>query len=109
MAESSLQTKVLEYLNSLPGCIAENVSGNARQSGRADINACYQGRCLKIELKDPDTGYEPTKQQLLYLEKWKKAGAICKVCYGIDDVKILINKVKEELINNEIPRTLDNC
>ena len=102
MAETSLQTKILAYLNSLPDCIAENVSGNARQSGRADINACYKGRCLKIELKDPDTGYEPTKQQLLYLEKWKRAGAICRVCYSLDQVKILINKVEEELISNEI-------
>ena len=97
MAETSLQTKILRYLNALPGCIAENVSGNARQSGRADINACYKGKCLKIELKDPETGYQPTKQQLLYLEKWKRAGAICKVCYSLEEVKVLIAKVEKEL------------
>ena len=74
MIESSLQSKVLEYLNSLPRCVAENVSGNARQRGRADINGCYDGRCFKIELKSLDTGYKPTKQQELYLKKWKIAG-----------------------------------
>lgn len=87
MIEGSLQSSVLEYLNSLPHCIAENVSGNARQRGRADINGCYKGRCFKIELKSPDTGYKPTKQQKLYLKKWKIAGAIVGICYSIEDVK----------------------
>lgn len=85
--EGSLQSTVLEYLNSLPRCMAENVSGNARQRGRADINGCYRGRCFKIELKSEDTGYKPTKQQLLYLEKWKRAGALVGVCYSLQDVK----------------------
>ena len=87
MVESVLQSKVLRYLNSLPQCVAENVSGNAKQSGRADINGCYKGKCFKIELKSPDTGYQPTKQQKLYLKKWKAAGALVGICYSIEDVK----------------------
>ena len=93
MAEGNIQSAVLRYLNSLSECMAENVSGNASQSGRADINACYKGRCLKIELKDPQTGYKPTKQQILYLKKWEKAGAIVGVAYTLDDVKELLSKV----------------
>ena len=92
--ESSIQSKVLKYLNSLPGCIAENVRGNASQSGRADINACYKGHCIKIELKDPeDDGYDITQQQSLYLLKWKKAGAIVGKCYSVDDVKKLLEEI----------------
>ena len=87
MVESTLQSKILQYLNSLPDCIAENVSGNAKQSGRADINGCYKGHCFKIELKSPDTGYKATKQQLLYLRRWKRAGALVGVCESIEDVK----------------------
>lgn len=87
MAEGNIQITVLEYLNSLPQCMAENVSGNARQRGRADINGCYKGKCFKIELKDRETGYKPTKQQKLYLERWKRAGAIVGVCYSLEDVK----------------------
>ena len=93
MAETSFQTKVLKYLNSLPDCIAENVSGNANQSGRADINACYKGRCLKIELKDGDTDYTATPKQKLYLKKWKRAGAAVAVCRTIEDVKRLIEEL----------------
>lgn len=88
--ESTLQTKVLKYLNSVPECIAENVSGNAQQKGRADINGCYRGRCFKIELKSPDHGNKATKKQLRYLKKWEKAGAICGVCYSLDEVKELL-------------------
>lgn len=87
MKETALQSKVLRYLNSIPGCIAENVSGNARQRGRADINGCYKGRCFKIELKSKDTGYQPTEQQKLYLKRWKAAGAIVGSCYSLEDVK----------------------
>ena len=96
MAETSLQNAVLSYLNSIPGCMAENVSGNASQSGRSDINACYKGHCLKLELKDPTTGYKPSQQQLLYLKKWKKAGAVTAVCYSLDDVKHLLRKIDDE-------------
>lgn len=93
MAENSLQSRVLKYLNSLPNCVAENVSGNSNQSGRADINGCISGRAFKIELKDPKTGYEPSKKQLRYLEKWsKKAGALAAVCYSLNDVKELLEE-----------------
>lgn len=98
MAETSLQSKVLDYLNSLPRCIAENVSGNASQSGRADINACYKGRCLKIELKDPETGYKPSKQQLLYLKRWAAAGAKTGVCYSVEEVKILLREIDARIM-----------
>lgn len=90
MVEKSIQSKVLDYLNSLPDCIAENVSGNASQSGRADINGCYRGRAFKIELKSKDTGYKATKQQKLYIKRWEAAGAITGVAYSVEDVKKLL-------------------
>lgn len=94
--EGDIQSSVLKYLNSLPQCMAENVRGNASQSGRADINACYKGRCIKIELKDAkDKGYSATAQQKLYLKKWEKAGAVVGVCYSVKDVKKLLEKIDE--------------
>lgn len=87
--ESNLQSRVLEYLNGLSGCRAENVSGNANQSGRPDINGCYYGRMFKIELKSPDHKYEPTKKQRLELRKWANAGCVIAVAYTLDFVKDL--------------------
>ena len=96
-AESSIQTNIIEYINSLSGGgAAENVSGNANQSGRADINACIQGKTFKIEVKTEDTEYgrkgASTKQRL-YLEKWARAGAVACVVYNVDDVRYLVYKI----------------
>lgn len=90
--ESNLQTSVLEYLNGLPNCVAENVSGNAMQSGRADINGCYQGRCFRIELKVPDHKNKTSLKQRLNLRRWQNAGAVTVVAYSIDFIKEVFSK-----------------
>jgi hypothetical protein len=92
-SETSIQENILDYINSLPYGVAENVSGNAKQSGRADINACVYGFTLKIEVKTEDTAYGrkgATTKQRLYLEKWARAGAFSCVVYSVDDVKYCI-------------------
>lgn len=91
--ETSIQSDILDYINSLPLCQAENVSGNAKQSGRADINACIAGKMFKIEVKTEDTEYGrkgATTKQRLYLEKWSRAGAISCVVYSVGDVKYML-------------------
>lgn len=95
-SESSIQSDIIDYINSLPWGRAENVSGNAQQSGRADINACVYGLTLKIEVKTEDTEYGregATTKQRLYLEKWARAGAMCCVAYSVNDVRYVINKL----------------
>lgn len=91
-AESTIQENLIDYINSLPVSSAENVSGNAKQSGRADINACIHGRAFKIEVKTEDTEYgrkgASTKQRL-YLEKWARAGAVSCVVYSVDDFRYM--------------------
>ncbi len=77
--------------------MAENVSGNASQSGRSDINACYKGHCLKIELKENEDGYQATQQQKLYLKQWAAAGAKTGVCYSVKDVKALLKEIDDEI------------
>ena len=91
--EATIQDDILDYINSLPYGVAENVSGNAKQSGRADVNACVYGYALKIEVKTEDTDYGrrgATTKQRLYLEKWARAGAFSCVVYSVDDVKYCI-------------------
>lgn len=94
-SESSIQSALLDFINSLPEARAENVSGNAQQSGRADINACIRGKNFKIEVKTENTAYGrkgATDKQRLYLEKWARAGAISCVVYNVDDLKWVMNK-----------------
>lgn len=99
--EGNFQSTVLKYLNSLPGCRAENVSGNANQSGRPDINGCYRGRMFKIELKTPDNKNEATKKQRLELRRWKNAGCAIAVIY---DMKTLRNMFS---INWDVPYDIE--
>lgn len=90
--ESNFQSAVLKYLNSLPGCRAENVSGNANQSGRPDINGCYRGRMFKIELKTPDNKNEATKKQRLELRRWMNAGCAVAVAYDMEFIRELFSQ-----------------
>ena len=85
--EKNFQAEALKYLNSLPGCRAENVSGNAKQSGRPDINGCYRGRMFKIELKVPDNKNSASKKQSYELQRWYRAGAAVGVIYSIEALK----------------------
>jgi uncharacterized protein (DUF39 family) len=88
--EKSIQSSIIKYLNSLPECVAENVSGNAGQKGRPDINACWKGRCVRIEVKSKETGYKLQPLQALNLKKWGQAGALCLVVHSLEEVKKVI-------------------
>lgn len=92
MLEKTIQANIIDYLNRIPGCIAENVHGSKYQVGRPDINACYNGRLIRIEVKTPDHGNTPSELQKENLRKWAKAGAICFVAYSIEEVKWVISK-----------------
>jgi len=99
--ESTVQSNIIDYINALHYGRAENVSGNARQSGRSDVNACIGGRQLKIEVKTDDTEYGKkgaTKKQRLYLERWARAGAISCVVYSVEDVKWVIEYLIKQRI-----------
>lgn len=87
--EANFQTTVLKYLNSLPGCKAENVSGNANQSGRPDINGCYKGRAFKLELKSDTTGYKASNKQKIELRRWKNAGCVVGVIHSMRALRYL--------------------
>lgn len=91
--ESSFQAKVLRYLNSLPDCRAENVSGNAMQSGRPDINGCYRGRAFKLELKIPDHKNKASKKQELELYKWASVGCSVGVIYSMESLKDWVSTI----------------
>lgn len=89
--ESSFQNSVLNYLNSIPRCKAENVSGNASQSGRPDINGCFHGRMFKLELKSVDNRYKASKKQKLELRRWYNCGCVVGVIYSMKALKFLFH------------------
>lgn len=99
--ECSIVDSILTYLNGLQYCIAEKVVGNSNQRGRADINGCYKGRCLRIEVKTGDNGNKASQLQKLDIMKWFNAGAYVQVAYSLDDVKELIEIIDEAIIDEK--------
>lgn len=91
--ENVIVNEILKYLNELPQCVAEKVQGTALSSGKADINGCYKGHSIRIEVKTPDHGNKASKKQKLNLLRWKKAGAYCCVAYSLDDVIELLGDI----------------
>lgn len=89
--EKSITNSILMYLNRLPNCRAEKVQGGATASGRADINACYRGRTLRIEVKTPDHKNKASEKQKHNLDKWLRAGAVVMIVYNLEAVRMAIN------------------
>lgn len=94
--ETTIQSNIIKWLNAQPHCVAENVRGNASQSGRADINACVHGRAVKLEVKRPDSDYDTTQKQKLYLRKWRRAGAVAVSVDTLDEVKAIVQAIMED-------------
>lgn len=97
--ESAVVASILKYLNSLPDCRAIKTAGDAKRLGEPDIDCCYKGRAIKLEVKRPgrehgysnDTG-KLTKLQIATLSKWKAAGAIAGVVCSVEDVKRILER-----------------
>lgn len=85
--EASITKSIMDYLNSLQGCICEKIKGDSTASGRSDINGCYKGRSFKIEAKTADNRNKATKKQVYYLKCWFRAGAVVMVAYSLRFVK----------------------
>ncbi len=87
--ESSIVKAILRYLNSLPGCLArKRWGGGMGVAGEPDIDACFRGRSLQLEVKRP--GEKPTLLQLKRLEQWREAGALVGVVTSVAEVKELL-------------------
>lgn len=110
--ETTITRNIIEYLNSKDGVIVEKVKGEAECSGRADINGCYKGRSIRIEVKTPDNRNKPSKKQLWNLWEWHRAGAITIVTYSLLTVQIAFDiwdRSKHKPEDNLIIQEENNC
>lgn len=107
--ESSITGSILRYMNSLPQCRAEKVKGSSSASGRADINACFRGRTLRIEVKTPDHGNEASAKQNHNLDKWKRAGAVVMVVYSKKAVEEFIRRLEQGFTGSWVLQERNGC
>lgn len=88
--ESKFSREVVDYLKGKGALVNVNTATIYDRVGRADVEACYEGHYIALELKTGN--YQPDVLQIRYLQKVRDAGG-----YGIllrdklDDLIELLN------------------
>lgn len=87
--ETGIQTRILDYLNSVPGCKAINIHGSVHtEKGTPDIFCCLHGKAILLEVKkDNETSDEIQKHRH---RQWVGAGARVAVVRSLAEVKSLL-------------------
>ena len=73
--ESGVTAKLIKHINSIPGCFARKRFGGAFSSGDPDIQICYRGHTIFIEMKTMDG--QLSDLQAIMMQRWQAAGATC--------------------------------
>ncbi len=88
--ESIVQTRIINYLKTVPGLHYFKVAqGPYSRGGVSDIICCYQGQLLAIEVKRP--GGKPTVLQEKFIHDIRAAGGVAIIASSLDEVKATVN------------------
>lgn len=71
MKESQFSKQVVKYLKEKGALVNVNTANMFDRVGRSDIEACYKGRFIALELKVGN--YQPDPLQISYLQKVRDA------------------------------------
>lgn len=74
MKESQFSKQVMKYLKERGALVNVNTANMFDRVGRSDIEACYKGHWISLELKVGN--YQPDQLQISYLQKVRDAGGI---------------------------------
>ena len=88
MTEQQIQKQILDYLESIGAYTIKVVTAN--KSGVPDIQACYQGRWISIEVKQPGFLNTLSPLQKFNLDAVVKAGGFSLVATSVEEVSIFL-------------------
>jgi hypothetical protein len=88
MTEKRLNTKVVNWLKSLPNTHAYKRLGGVANKGEPDVTACSRG--IRIELEGKLPGKHPTLLQAKKLERWEFAGAITGCYHSLNEAQHIV-------------------
>ena len=111
MKESVFSKKVVDYLKAKGALVNVNTATIYDRVGRSDVEACYKGHYIALELKTGN--YQPDPLQITYLQQVRDAGG-----YGLllrdtlDDLIELLNYLDNwdtvEYIEPDLPEITDD-
>jgi len=86
--ETTIAKAIVTFLRSLPRSWARKVHGGPYGNvGEPDIDACINGRTVKIEVKRPGAERTVTANQRVAIERWERAGAVAFVATSVEEVQ----------------------
>lgn len=111
MKESVFSKKVVDYLKAKGALVNVNTANIYERVGRSDVEACYEGHYIALELKTGN--YQPDALQITYLQQVRDAGG-----YGLllrdklDDLIELLNYLDNwdnvDYIEPDLPEITDD-
>lgn len=94
MKETDITAKCLKHLNAQSRCVARKQHASQYGNvGEPDIDGCWDGRALKIEVKMP--GKKPTPLQMAAMRRWERAGALAGWVTSLDEMLELLDHVDD--------------
>ena len=108
MKETAITAKLVKKLNAIPRCFARKRHGGAFSSGDPDIQVCYKGLTILIEVKV--LVGELSELQAVMMQRWQDAGAVCILAVWDAEQKafaMFLDKTWKEYAGKVKPRVLD--
>lgn len=103
-SEVMILQQVLDHINSLPRAMARKVHGSVYGSaGEPDVDACIDGRSVRVEVKR--RGKVPEPVQYARLRKWEKAGALTGWVHSLEMLVELLTHLDDPSWENPQLRT----
>jgi hypothetical protein len=94
MLESQIQSKILAYLSAREGVYSYR--SRATHCGVLDIQVCYYGLFVAIEVKQPNSSYGASDLQNLNISMIEASYGIAAICKGVQDVIELLDTIDKE-------------
>lgn len=104
--EKSFENKVKKYIEDQGGWQVKFFANKMTKEGIPDVLACVNGYFLGLEIKAQNG--KPSDLQIYHCNGIRKAGGFAFIVYpsGFDDLKKLIDGLKHDYFNKEMPLIL---
>lgn len=105
--ESNYSTTIVNILKARGAVVNVNTANMFDKAGRADVEACYKGKYIALELKTGN--YQPDPLQLKYLQKVRNAfgiGLLLRDQEGIDTLEDLLYCIDHDILSQYVQPAL---
>lgn len=89
--EHVIVQEVIDRIRQAGGHARKVHGGPHQQAGEPDVDACVEGRAVKVEVKVP--GAKPSAAQIGALRRWERSGALVGWVTSLRELEALLARV----------------